>query len=186
MRRNQGRRRSRHGTVLVALSLLCLLVLPRQDFAEVQEQQLKVVYVYNFAKFITWPEGQFRDEQAPVVVGIYGENPYADSWDVIRGKQVGGRNIMVRKNIDSTEFSDIHILFISRSEKRRLTLILQKLIGLPVLTVSDMDDFTERGGMIQLFQEGGKIRFKINTTAAKKANLIISSKLLNLAREAKA
>ena len=49
------------------------------------------------------------------------------------------------------------------------------------LTVSDADDFAERGGMIQLKTENGKIRLKINVNAAKASSLIISSKLLRSA-----
>ena len=79
------------------------------------------------------------------------------------------------------EATNCHILFVSTSEKPRLTQILGGLKGSSVLTVGEMDRFTESGGMINFVKVGTKIRFQINNEAAANAKLKISSKLLNLA-----
>ena len=50
-----------------------------------------------------------------------------------------------------------------------------------VLTVGDMGEFAEEGGMISLKMEGTRVRFDINLAAANRARLKISSKLLQLA-----
>ncbi len=52
---------------------------------------------------------------------------------------------------------------------------------LPVLTVSDADAFAKRGGIVQMFVEDGKMKFRINARSAKRAGLALSSRLLALA-----
>ena len=50
-----------------------------------------------------------------------------------------------------------------------------------VLTVSDSETFTKRGGIVQIFVESGKMKFRINSRSAKRARLLLSSRLLALA-----
>jgi hypothetical protein len=78
-----------------------------------------------------------------------------------------------------------HILFISASEQKRLPQILSSLRGSSVLTVADMDQFLEAGGMIQFSLEGTQLRFTINVNATNQTKLKLSSKLLSVARVAK-
>jgi len=75
-----------------------------------------------------------------------------------------------------------HILFITSSEEANLAKILSSIKGLPSLTVSDMEGFVQRGGIVRLFTAGNKIRFEVNPQAAKRSFLKISSKLLKLAK----
>jgi len=58
---------------------------------------------------------------------------------------------------------------------------LVDLKGRSILTVGEMEGFALRGGMIELFTERNRVRFRVNLVAAKAANLRISSKLLELA-----
>jgi hypothetical protein len=74
------------------------------------------------------------------------------------------------------------MVFVSESETERLDSLLP-LFALTrgLLTVSDISDFSKRGGMIELLLEGNKVRFAINLTSAREAGLEVSSKLLQLA-----
>jgi hypothetical protein len=74
------------------------------------------------------------------------------------------------------------MVFIGASEKSRLGEILGALNERSVLTVSDLDDFAERGGMIQLVLDEDRVRFEVNLTAATRASLALSSELLKVAR----
>jgi hypothetical protein len=73
------------------------------------------------------------------------------------------------------------VLFISASEDARLKSILAALDKSSLLTVSDVADFTKRGGMIQFVMDGGRIRFEVNLAAARQAGLNLSSELLKVA-----
>lgn len=171
--------------IAIALAVTLLASFPCSSFSEVQENRIKVAYIYNFAKFINWPQTAFKGDNDPIVIGIYGNNPFADSWDAIRDKRVGERSIVVRDNVAPQVFSNVHILFICESERIRLPHILEKLRNMSVLTVSDMSHFIDQGGMIEMFKDASAIRFKINQEAAKKANISISSKLLTLSKDTK-
>jgi hypothetical protein len=72
-------------------------------------------------------------------------------------------------------------MFISSTEESHLKQILATLDKALVLTVSDMPDFSRRGGMIQFVLEGGKVRFEINLGSAEAARLIVSAELLKVA-----
>jgi len=149
------------------------------------EYQVKAAYLFNFLKFVEWPEGAFPDPLAPIVIGIVGDDPFGEALpQVVIGKTAQGRDLVIRKYRAGEDLRASHILFISASEKKRLPQLLASLHGSNVLTVADFEGFLEEGGMIQLFSETNRIRFAINVDAAVRAKLKLSSKLLSLARVA--
>jgi hypothetical protein len=143
------------------------------------EYQVKAVFLFNFAQFVDWPSNAFAEAQAPLVIGILGEDPFGAYLDeTVRGEKVNNRSVIVQRFRHVGEVKACHLLFISRSETERLEQILASLKGRSVLTVGDFDGFARRGGMIRFVTEKNKIRLRIGLETAKAANLIISSKLL--------
>jgi len=168
------------GFCLVGL-VLCSGKGPAQESGPT-EYEIKAAYIFNFAKFVEWPTKAFSQPSSPIVIGILGENPFhKDLEDTIRDKTVDDHPLVVKEFPSPAEPTNCHILFINSSEKARLPQILKDLNGASVLTVGEMDGFTEAGGMINFVREGTKIRFRINNTAATKVKLKISSKLLSIA-----
>ncbi|HZL18124.1 MAG TPA: YfiR family protein [Polyangia bacterium] len=147
-----------------------------------REYQIKAVFLFNFAQFVEWPPAAFADANSPIVIGVLGENPFGTYLDeTVRGEQVNNRPLAVQRYRRVDEITTCHVLFISRSETNHLEQILASLKGRSILTVSDDEDFVQRGGMIRLATVQNKIRLIINVDAAKAANLTISSKLLRAA-----
>jgi hypothetical protein len=147
------------------------------------EYQVKAAYLFNFLKFVEWPAETFADPLAPIVIGIVGDDPFGNALpQVVIGKTVQGRDLVIRKYRAGEDLRGSHILFISASEKKRLPQLLVSLHGSNALTVADVDGFLEEGGMIQLFSEDNRVRFAINVEATLRAKLKLSSKLLSLAR----
>jgi hypothetical protein len=170
--------------LIFGLSLVLLLAaaLGRAQTPPPSEYQLKAAFLYNFAKFIDWPPEAFADDKAPFVFGILGDNPFGNDLEqTVAGKKINDRPISVQVFRTAAEAAHCQILFISNSEKKRFSEIIQNLHGSAVLTVSDTDRFIESGGMVNFVKEASKIRFQINDEAAKAAQLKISSKLLSLA-----
>jgi len=145
------------------------------------EYQVKAVFLYNFAKFVEWPDTAFSSSKAPVNICILGKNPFDAALDDIRDKTVRGRPLSIRMNPDIDKLNQCHILFISASEKNQLSYIIQRLNNASVLTVADMEGFTSAGGMINLVMQDNKVSFDINLKSARLAVLKISSRLLKLA-----
>jgi hypothetical protein len=148
------------------------------------EYKLKAAFLYNFTKFIEWPTNAFDKTNAPLVIGIAGDNPFGDHLErTIRGKKINEHPLVLKQVRSLTDSRVCHVLFISRSERRRAPEILAGLKGYSVLTVGEWPGFLEAGGMISFVIEEDKIRFDISDSAARRAGLRISSKLLNLARK---
>lgn len=153
--------------------------------ASPSEYQIKAVFLFNFAQFVEWPAKAFPQEQSPLIIGILGEDPFGSFLDdTVRGEKAQNRPLIIQRFRRVEEIKSCHVLFIAQSEKDRLGTILPSLEGRSILTVSDADAFTARGGMVRFFTVQNKIRLRINLETAKAAKLTISSKLLHIAEMA--
>src|ERR1700730_17938488 len=170
--------------ILIALACLCLAAPVRTKAQEsLPEYQVKAAYLFNFLKFVEYPEDAFADPLAPIVIGVVGEDPFGAALaQVVTGKTVQGRDLVIRTYRTGEDLRGAHILFISPPEKKRLPAILSSLRDSSVLTVADTEGFLEAGGMIQFVYEDKRVRFAINVDATSRAKLKMSSKLLSLAR----
>ncbi|MGD0909924.1 MAG: YfiR family protein [Candidatus Acidiferrales bacterium] len=147
------------------------------------EFQVKAAYLFNFLKFVEWPEDVPADLQSHWVIGIVGNQQLDDELtQLVSGKIVQGHVIQIKALKPAEDLRACHILFIGTSEKKQLPPILANLRGSSVLTVADMDNFVESGGMIQLVMEDNRVRLAIDVGATVRAHLKVSSKLLALAR----
>lgn len=148
------------------------------------EQLVKAGFLLNFAKFTTWPTNALPAESAPFVIGVLGTDPFGPVLDrAVSGQFLQGRPVVVKRCTTMNEARACPLLFIAQSETERLDSILSTLASAPVLTVSDLDNFAARGGMIELERFEGRIVFRVNRDAADRAGITFSSKLLRLARK---
>ena len=182
-----------HGSSVTGARLACIVLLwagvwiavTRTTFSQESpmEYQVKAAYLFNFLKFVDWPEDSTANVNGRWVIGIVGGNPFGDGLtQAVSGKIVQGRLLQVKVFQPADDLRTCHILFISRSEMKRLPSILTALRGSSVLTVGDGDGFNESGGMVQFVIEEGRVRFAIDIGATSRARLKVSSKLLSLAR----
>lgn len=159
-----------------------------QEIDKAKAIKVKAAYLYNFAKFIQWPEKSFEGQEAPFVIGVLGGDPFGRILDdTVKAKKIAERPIELRRlrwsrPEDRAVLTGCHILYISKSERYRLDDILVTLAERPVLVVSDVREFACDGGMIRFVLEKGRIVFEVNREALKRAGLVASSKLLKLAR----
>ena len=147
--------------------------------------QVKAAFLYNFAKFVEWPDTAFSNSSAPLNICMLGKNPFDATLDDIRDKTVRGRPLSIRMNPGIENLDQCHILFISASEKNQVHQIIQGLNNASVLTVADMEGFTSAGGMINLIMQDNKVSFDINLKSARLTRLKMSSQLLKLAHTVK-
>lgn len=148
-----------------------------------KEFQVKAVFLFNFSHFVDWPTNTFTNTQSPFVIGVLGQDPFGNYLEeTVRGEKVDDHPLVVKHFQNISEVKDCQILFISRSEERKLREIFAELKGTDVLTVSDAKNFSGNGGMIGFVTTPqNKIHFQINLNATKDARLVVSSKLLRLA-----
>ncbi len=145
-----------------------------------REYLLKAAFLYNFAKFTTWPTEAFSDPQKPLCLCILGEDPFGAAMESIEGKRIKERPLVAIRIDQVSDAEGCHIIFISTSEEERLRAILDDLRDRPILTIADMPNFARAGGIISLKTVEDRIRFDINVDVANAADLKLSSKLLRL------
>ena len=169
----------------VLCALLAVTTL-RLDAAEatgkiVREYDLKAAFLFNFTHFVDWPSEAFADDNAPIVIGILGDDPFGPVLDrIIEGETIKNRKLVVKRSRRIQDLRTCHVLFISKSEKGRIGQILTTLDGASVFTVGEVEGFARRGGITNLFLQGNKVRFEINIEVAKRKGLKISAQLLAL------
>ena len=146
------------------------------------EYRVKAAFIFNFAKFVEWPAAAYAGNRGELTIGILGDDPFGRILDLtVEGKTVGGRRVRIRRCDSVDDVKGCQILFISLSEDEHLPQITEKLKGMPVLTVSELDSFTQKDGIVKFFMEDNKVRFEINIDQATRSGLKISSQLLYLA-----
>jgi YfiR/HmsC-like len=146
------------------------------------EFEVKAAYLYNFARFVEWPEESNAPTQGTFDICVLGADPFGSVLDAaLAGETVDGKSVAARRMSKTQNMKGCRILFISSSEGGQLKEILAALDKTGVLTVSDIPRFSERGGMIGFMFEGNRVRFDINLANAQQAGLTLSSELLKVA-----
>ncbi len=146
------------------------------------EYSLKAAYLYNLARMVEWPSEVFISTPLNIIMCFYGQDSFGESLDSIAKKSVHERNILIKKEISLEEVKQCHLLFINPSERNKISAILSRLSNLPILTVGDVDEFTQKGGIVNLLKDQDRIRIEINLQKANQVGLKISSRLLAVAK----
>ena len=168
--------------VLLLTRLFCCASLSAQSDG-LTADQIKAGFLFNFTKFVEWPEDAFSNSSAPIVIAVVGVNPFGDTLGATAaGKTVGGRAVVVKQFKSDQDLRACNILFISSSEKKQSAHILESLKGSRVLTVSEIGGFARSGGAIAFLVEENKVKLEINLDAASESQLKVSAKLIGVAR----
>jgi len=145
------------------------------------DYDVKAAYLYNFGRFVEWPDSVATKSDS-FNVCVLGQDPFGPALDAtLAGETIGGKNVTARRISSPQEAVNCRILFMSSEEGSRLSKIMEALDKGSVLTVSDMPQFSQRGGMIQFVLEGKRVRFEVNLSAVQRAGLTLSSELLKVA-----
>jgi hypothetical protein len=176
-------------TKLLILQLVAIILVffaNQRSYATPQvayEYQVKAVFLYNFANFIRWPSSAFANRYAPFRICIIGDDPFREELDItVENEKIGRHSVEVKRLNTMIKIHTCQILFVSQSKQAYVSNILTYIQQYPILTVSDIDDFAIKGGMIQFYKHGKRIRFYINPDSLKKVGLHASANLLRLAR----
>lgn len=166
---------------------LCLLLpllagtaapLHAQDVTEVT---LKGAFLFNFARFTQWPADALQADSA-IAACVVGDIAVGDAFSrTVKGRRISGRPITVAIIAPDKPLPTCHVLYLSGLADARVADIVSRVREVPVLTVSDAEAFSRRGGIVEMFVDAGRMKFRINAKSAKRARLKLSSQLLALA-----
>jgi hypothetical protein len=167
-------------SIALAASLIAAPGIAAGQTAVAAGVAVKAAFLYNFAKFTEWPA---IAPGAIIAVCVVGDEAIADALvTTVRGQKINGHALDVWRPQDIATWRTCHLLFVAEPETRRFAGALSELKTLPVLTVSDVRNFSQAGGIIELYVDGGRMRFAINLDAAERSRLNLSSRLLGLAK----
>jgi hypothetical protein len=167
----------KHATALLIAVVLGVAPATAQTAAS----SVRAAFLYNFAKFTTWPEDALPARQR-LSLCVVGDTAVADALEqAIRGRAAAGHELSVEVIKPEGDVRSCHLLYVGARESHRAVEMIAAVKGAPVLTVSEANGFAESGGVAQLIVENDRMRFAINVAAAGRARLNLSSRLLSLA-----
>ncbi|MGA9511139.1 MAG: YfiR family protein [Candidatus Sulfotelmatobacter sp.] len=169
----------------MAWVLIGLLIGPpsiQGQHAKPTEYEVKATYLYNFSRFVEWPAEPLQAQSDSFAICVLGDNPFGPALKAtVAQETISGKSVVAKQVPAPQDAISCRVLFISSSEDKRLKEILTSLGTASVLTVSDLPNFAQRGGMVQFILEGNKVRFEVNSSTAERAGLTLSSELLKVA-----
>ena len=144
--------------------------------------ELKAAYLFNFARFVTWP-ADVMPTGAALVLCVADDGPVADALEpMIKGRTVEGHDLTVRRLKAGTIWPTCHVLYLGRVNREAALDGLRAVTTVGVFTVSAAAGFAEFGGIAELFLEGGRMRIAVNVDALQRAQVQLSSRVLGLAK----
>ena len=166
---------------IIAVSCMVFAVSSALAQQKPSEYQVEAAYLSNFGRFVEWPTNPTAPAHS-FTICVLGHDPFGPILDAtVSGETIGSKSVVARRISSAEDSANCQILFLSSSESARVTKILESLDKVAVLTVSDIPEFSQRGGMVQFVREGSRVRFEVNLTATQKAGLSPSSELLKVA-----
>jgi hypothetical protein len=167
--------------LLALCALIFFRTFPAQAAPPLSPSDVEAAYLYNFGKFIEWP-APTDPNPAPFSICVVGKDDFGATLDsLVQNDTINGRAIVTRHLPSIAAADTCQILFLGSSEQARLAKDLDTIKDKPILTVSNIPEFLDHGGMIQFIVHDNRVRFAVNLAPAAHANLTLSSELLKVA-----
>lgn len=148
------------------------------------EYDVKVVYLYNFTKFVNWPDSAFQQPDSPLNICIMGDLPDMSAVQALKDKRSRNRNISVKILPTNSDASQCHILFITKSVDFAVAKKIMTSLKRPTLIVGETSGFAKTEGVIGFtLDDRRRVRIEINLDNAKTQDLTIRAQLLEIARK---
>ncbi len=157
---------------------LILLIVSVQS-AWSQKEKFHSIFIYNFSKYVKWPDSQ---KSNVFVIGVYGSSSiYDDLTTMATSKKVNNMPIEVKKFKSAAELDECNILYVPSSESNKIDEIVSSTKGKPILIVTDKPGSATKGAAINFVEVDGKIKFELNQANAESCGLKVASALASLA-----
>jgi hypothetical protein len=165
--------------IIASFIALGVLSLGQVD-PKVAEAHIKVVYLYNFTKYVEWPA---EYHQGDFVIGVLNGSPafISELTKMASSKTAGSQKFSVKNFKSAAEISKCNILYIPESSNASLPDAIKKVHGLSTLLVTEFVGDAKKGAAINFVVKDNKQEFELNKGNAEKCHLVVSSSLSSLA-----
>ena len=164
-----------------ALTVAAVLI-SGSSFAQAQERSVQEVYsmmVYNFTKYVQWPDHAGAGE---FVIGVVGNS---DIYNTLNqwygGKPRGTKTYVIKKFNTAADVTDCHVLYIDKSKSSEFELANNRVRGKGTLVITDKSGLGEKGSSINFKMVDNKLKFELNQKAIEASNLKVSGALSSMA-----
>jgi hypothetical protein len=149
---------------------------------KLEEQKIKAGLIYNFLKYTYWPADSDSARNLRLRLCLYGKDSFQGTLNSLEGRTAQNYQINIL-HIDAIgDLSSCSLVFIPEGEKKNLASLLRAVEGLPVLTVSDIGNFSKNGGIVEFATVDQRIKIFLNRPQMKAARLRMEDRLLRLAK----
>lgn len=145
--------------------------------------EVKAALVYRVSLFVQWPDDSFEDASSPIRIAVVGDDEmYEALRDIVQGKHISEHPIEVVRGGSGERYDKYHVVYLDSADSKSTESFIRSQEDVSTLTIGDSDEFCARGGMVRFLKtESSRIGLEVNVDAAGRAQLKISSKLLDLA-----
>lgn len=150
--------------------------------ASAQEKPMHEIHaamIYNFLKYIQWPNDS---EPGEFVVGVMGED---DVFNTLKsfydGKPKGAKKYSIRKLASADEAATCAVVYLGKNKNKEFEAIKAATTGKPVLTITDSFNLGKKGSCINFKVIDEKLKFELNQASVTSSSLKVSSQLSSMA-----
>ena len=143
---------------------------------------MKAAFLFKFLSFVEFPR-EALPVDAPLVIGVVGgEDVAAELEQIVAGRSVDGRGVLVRRLREREPPADVHVVFLEKGSAARLR-DLQRLVPTqPLLIVCEWDGALEQGAVVNFLRADDRVRFEVALDHAERRGLRISARMLAVAQ----
>ena len=160
---------------------LCYVDISHAQQAE-QLDKVKAAYIYNFTKFIDFPEGRFEDDASDFNLCIKNAPELVGLFESVEGTKIKERNFRVSVVNNSSDLDACHFLYMKSSATNSMGNIVKKSLKGQFVTISSKPEFVHNGGMIGFVLVDDRVKVEINLESTRQAGFTISARLLEVSR----
>ena len=161
--------------------IVLLMVCANVNTVKAQETDYKAytLFIYNFMKYVEWPEAQSKGD---FILAVMGDSPIQKELQALAAaKKIKGRNIVLRKCNTVEDTYGCHLVFVPNSKSTLVKTLKDQTKDKPVLIVGEREGLAKKGaGLSFVTLDDDELKFDINKKEIEGHQLKISSQLVSL------
>lgn len=163
-------------TIFVTVLIMVSGHLNAQSDVKVQS-----VYIFNFARLITWPEAY---QSGNFIIGVIGNSEIVKELELLESnKKVGGRNIELKVFTNIDQINNCHILYLPMEQTKLVqsAVVKAKELGNNTLVICENGDGIIHGAAINFVFKDGKQCFELSKKNTEAFGLTIGMEIQRMA-----
>jgi len=160
-------------------SLVVLIALLLFSFTNLfgQAAQFKAMYLYKFAKGVSWPNA--ASTTSDFVITIVGDNELAAALKKsVASRKIGSRSIVVLESATIAQIQKSDVVFLGESKSDQIQKLVDAQSGNHVLIVSGKGGWCEHGAGISFVNKNGALAYEVSNKNLQKFGLSCSQEIL--------